>query len=96
MTKGEFIEEPKIPLTFAIAEAKAAINSAINQVERKYSLPSFILEGVIAEIYAEVIANSKSEMLQDFNEYAEAIRNSYNKQLEKNLNQEKVEEETDG
>lgn len=96
MTKSEFIEEPKIPLTFAIAETKAAINNVINQVGRKYSLPSFILEGVIAEVYAEIVANSKSEMLQDFNEYAEAIRNSYNKQLEKNLNQEKGETETNG
>ena len=64
---------PTKPFIIKFAEAKSAINSAINAAIHQHNIPCTLLESVLAEALLKVEAGARSEK--------EAALRSYDKQL---------------
>lgn len=61
-------EEPK-PLAMRICRAKTAIIGAINHALNEEDLPNFLAEGILADIYAQILAQSKIETMREMEAY---------------------------
>ena len=57
----------ELPISLKIANAKGKILSCVNMASVEYNLPAFILEGIIADVLAEMRSQAKIEVLNDFN-----------------------------
>lgn len=57
----------ELPISLKIANAKGKILSCVNMVSVEYNLPAFILEGIVADVLAEMRSEAKIEVLNDFN-----------------------------
>ena len=57
----------ELPISLKIANAKGKILSTVNLVSIEYSLPAFILEGILADILSEVRSQARIEVLNDMN-----------------------------
>ena len=69
----------ELPTSLKIENAKGKILSALNDSSIEYNLPAFILEGIMADILADVRSQAKIELLNDMN----LILKSKNKEGEK-------------
>ena len=58
-----------LPISLKIENAKGKVLSVLNDVSVEYSLPAFILEGIISDILSDVRSQAKIELLNDFNAY---------------------------
>lgn len=56
-----------LPISLKIANAKGKILSCVNMASVEYNLPAFILEGIIADVLAEMRSQARIEVLNDFN-----------------------------
>lgn len=81
---------PTKPFILKFAEAKSAINSAINEAIHQHNIPCTLLESVLAEALLKVEAGARREK--------EAVLRSYDKEMAEamNNNEEKEEEEGEG
>ena len=70
--------KPTKPFILKFAEAKSAINSAINAAIHQYNIPCTLLESVLAEALLKVEAGARSEK--------EAVLRSYDKQIAEAMN----------
>ncbi len=77
-----FKEEKPKPLTMELETAKGIILTAVNKAKQECGIPSFILEGVIAEIHSQVTSQAKVEMINDFNLYLEELKKEEEKEGE--------------
>ena len=68
-----------LPISLKIENAKGKILSVLNDSSIEYNLPAFILEGIMADILADVRSQAKIELLNDMN----LILKSKNKEGEK-------------
>lgn len=57
----------ELPISLKVANAKGKILSCVNMASVEYNLPAFILEGIIADVLAEMRSQAKIEVLNDFN-----------------------------
>ena len=56
-----------LPISLKIANTKGKILSTVNLASVEYSLPAFILEGILADILPEVRSQARIEVLNDMN-----------------------------
>ena len=56
-----------LPISLKIANTKGKILSTVNLASVEYSLPAFILEGILADILSEVRSQARMEALNDVN-----------------------------
>ena len=56
-----------LPISLKIANTKGKILSTVNLASVEYSLPAFILEGILADILSEVRSQARIEALNDVN-----------------------------
>ena len=56
-----------LPISLKIANTKGKILSTVNLASVEYSLPAFILEGILADILSEVRSQARIEALHDVN-----------------------------
>ena len=61
----------ELPISLKIANAKGKILSAVNLASVEYSLPAFILEGILADILSDTRAQARIEALNDVNSILE-------------------------
>lgn len=80
--KAIFEEEKARPLTMELETAKGIILTAVNRANQECGIPSFIMEGVIAEIHSQVTSQAKVEMMNDFNLYLEELKKENEKKKE--------------
>lgn len=80
--KAIFEEEKPRPLTMELETAKGIILTAVNRAKQECGIPSFIMEGVIAEIHSQVTSQAKVEMMNDFNLYLEELKKEDEKKKE--------------
>lgn len=57
----------ELPISLKIANAKGKILSCVNMASVEYNLPAFILEGIIADVLAEMRSQARIETLNDVN-----------------------------
>ena len=57
----------ELPVSLKIANTKGKILSTVNLASVEYSLPAFILEGILADILSEVRSQAGIEVLNDMN-----------------------------
>jgi len=57
----------ELPISLKIANSKGKILSCVNMASVEYNLPAFILEGIIADILAEIKSQARIETLNDVN-----------------------------
>ena len=57
----------ELPISLKIENSKGKILSEVNRVSVEYNLPAFLLECVLADILADIRAQSKIEILNDVN-----------------------------
>ena len=74
-----FEEEKPKPLTLELETAKAMVLTAVNRAKQECGIPNFIMEGVIAEIHSQVTAQAKIEMMNDFSQYIDEIKQGQKK-----------------
>lgn len=60
-----------LPISLKIANAKGKILSCVNMASVEYNLPAFILEGIIADVLAEMRSQARIETLNDVNSILE-------------------------
>ena len=56
-----------LPISLKIANTKGKILSTVNLASVEYSLPAFILEGILADILSELRSQARIEVLNDMN-----------------------------
>ena len=61
----------ELPISLKIANAKGKILSTVNLASVEYSLPAFILEGILADILSELRSQARIEALNDVNSILE-------------------------
>lgn len=74
MIGAMFEEEKPKPLTMELETAKGIVLKAVNKAKQECGIPSFIMEGVIADIHAQITSQAKVEMMNDFNLYIEELQ----------------------
>lgn len=77
-----FEEEKPRPLTMEMETAKGMILSAVNKATQQCGIPSFIMEGIFADIHSQITSQAKVEMMQDFNAYLEELKKEDEKKEE--------------
>lgn len=83
MMAVNFEEEKPRPLTMELETAKGMILTAVNKAKQQCGIPNFIMEGIIAEIHAQVTSQAKVEMINDFNLYLEELKKENEERKEK-------------
>ena len=56
-----------LPISLKIANTNGKILSTVNLASVEYSLPAFILEGILADILSEVRSQARIEVLNNIN-----------------------------
>ena len=67
--EAEFKEAKTKPLTIELETAKGMVLTAVNRAKQECGIPNFIMEGLIADIHSQVMAQAKIELLNDMNLY---------------------------
>ena len=60
-----------LPISLKIANTKGKILSTVNLASVEYSLPAFILEGILSDILSDTRAQARIEALNDVNSILE-------------------------
>ena len=61
------------PLIFKLEGARGEILNAIQSLQKKYSLPAYILDGIVSQVLAEIRAEEKIEMINANNQMLKKI-----------------------
>lgn len=67
--EAEFKESKTKPLTIELETAKGMVLTVVNRAKQECGIPNFIMEGIIADIHSQVMAQAKIELLNDINLY---------------------------